>query len=95
MKFLEQLKKVQELKLDVLDIEVADECECVFDFKYTDDEFEKLCGVVKQAYLKDEEMTINALVNTVNDFLKRKEYTIKEIEEMSYWDLINKASYYL
>ena len=53
MTFKEQLKIANDNDLSILDLEIANECDCVFDFDYTDDDFEALCGVIRTAYLKE------------------------------------------
>ena len=72
MTFKEQLKIANDNDLSILDLEIANECDCVFDFDYTDDDFEALCGVIRTAYLKAEEMTIIALVQCVSDALSHQ-----------------------
>lgn len=95
MTFKEQLKIAENNNLSILDLEVADECDCVFEFEYTDEEFEKLCTRIRYAYLKAEEMTVTALVHCVNDLIDEEDATIEQICEMDVYDLIQKASLYL
>lgn len=95
MTFKEQLKIAENNNLSILDLEVADECDCVFEFEYTDEEFEKLCTRIRYAYLKAEEMTVTALVQCVNDLIDEEDATIEQICEIDVYDLIQKASWYL
>lgn len=95
MTFQEQLKIANDNNLNILDLEIANECDCVFDFDYTDDDFEALCGIVRTAYLKAEEMTIVALVQCVNDLIIDENYTVQQVLDLTTWDLIEKASWYL
>ncbi len=95
MTFKEMLKIAENNNLDILELEIADECDCVFEFEYTDDEFEKLCTCVKYAYLKAEEMTVTALVRCVNDLITEEDKSIDQICEMDVYDFILKASWYL
>ena len=95
MTFKEQLKIAENNNLSILDLEIADECDCVFDFEYTDVEFEKLCARIRTAYLKAEEMTVAALVHCVNDLITEEDKSIDQICEMDVYDFILKASWYL
>lgn len=95
MTFKEQLKFANDNGLSILDLEIADECDCVFDFEYTDDEYERLCTRIEYAYLKAEEMTITALAHCVNNLINEEDSTIEQICEMDVYDFIVKASWYL
>ena len=94
MTFKEQLKIANDNNLSILDLEIANECDCVFDFDYTDDDFEALCGVIRTAYLKAEEMTIIALVQCVSDLITDENYTVQQGLDITTWDLNEKASWY-
>ena len=95
MTFKEQLKIAENNNLSILDLEVADECDCVFEFEYTDEEFEKLCARIRTAYLKAEEMTVAALAHCANDLITEEDKSIDQICEMDVYDFILKASWYL
>lgn len=95
MTFKEQLKIANDNHLSILDLEIADECDCVFEFEYTDHEFEKLCTYVRHAYLKAEEMTVTALVHCANVLITEEDKSIDQICEMNIYDFILKASWYL
>ena len=95
MTFKEQLKIAENNNLSILDLEIADECDCVFEFEYTDDEFEKLCTRIRTAYLKAEEMTVAALAYCVNDLITKEDKSIDQICGMDVYDFILKASWYL
>lgn len=95
MTFKEQLKIADDNNLSILDLEIADECDCVFEFEYTDEEFEKLCARIRTAYLKAEEMTVTALVHCVNDLITEEDKSIDQICEMDVYDFVSKASWYL
>lgn len=95
MTFKEQLKIAENNNLSILDLEIADECLCVFNFEYTDGEFEKLCTRIKYAYLKPEEITVTALVHCVNELVVDGDRSVEQISEMDIYDLIQRASWYL
>lgn len=95
MTFKEQLKIANDNNLSILDLEIADECDAVFDFEYTDTEYEKLCARIRTAYLKAEEMTVAALAHCVNVLINEEDYTVEQICEMDIYDFVLKASWYL
>ena len=93
--YREQLKKVQELNISICDLEIANECDCVFDFEYTEEQFEQLCEFAKTVYLKAEEMTANAVAQMINELIVYSGYSIEQVLSMDIWQAVNKASYYL
>ena len=96
MTFREQLNKVNELGISICDLEVAYECDCIFNFEYTEQEFEQLCDFAKYCYLKDESGNIapNFIAYAINELIKEDGKTIQEVLNMSKWDMLEKASYY-
>ena len=96
MKFREQLNKVQELNISICDLEIANECDCIFEFACTDEEFELLCEFARTVYLKAEEMTANAVANMINELIVYSGgYSIEQVLSMDIWEAIKKASCYL
>lgn len=95
MKFKEQLKLANDNNIDITALVIANECECCFEFDYTDEEFEELCGVAERAYLKAEEMTAYAVARCINDMIVDDGYSVQQVVDMETWDIITEASYYL
>ena len=95
MTFIEQLKLVQKLGLNICDLTIADECESVFNFEYTSLQFEKLCERAREIYLKGDNLTPNAIAHAINNLILDEEKTIKQVLTMDKWELIDKASYYI
>lgn len=52
MTYREQLNKLEKLGISVTSIEVANSCDSLFEFDYTDKEFEQLCSFAERMYLK-------------------------------------------
>ena len=96
MTFREQLSKVNELGISICDLVVANECDWVFDFEYTEQEFEQLCEFAKHCYLKDSSgnITPNHIAYAINELVTEDGKTIQEVLNMSKWDMLEKASYY-
>lgn len=95
MTYREQLNKLEELGIMPTSIEVGNSCDCIFDFNYSDEEFEKLCNFAEEMYLKADVMTTDAVAKCINDLVNEDGKTVEEILEMDKWDFINKASNWL
>ena len=52
MTYREKLNKLEELGITPTSIEVGNSCDCIFDFDYSDEEFEKLCNFAEEMYLR-------------------------------------------
>lgn len=94
MTFREQLNKVNELGINICDLAIANECDCVFGFKYSDKQFEKLCSLARQVYLKSEYITENAIARTINDYITQDGKTISQVLATNIWTILGKASLY-
>ena len=94
MTYREQLNKLEELGITPTSIEVGNSCDCIFDFDYSDEEFEKLCNFAEEMYLKADVMTTGAVAKYINQLVEDGK-TVEEILEMDKWVFIDKASNYL
>ena len=94
MTYREQLNKLEELGITPTSIEVGNSCDCIFDFDYSDEEFEKLCRFAERMYLEANVMTTVAVAKCINQLVEEGK-TVEEILEMDKWDFIDKASNYL
>ena len=95
MTYREQLNKLEELGITPTSIEIGNSCDCIFDFNYSDEEFEKLCNFAEEMYLKADAMTTDAIACCINDLVNEDGKTVEEILEMDKYDFIDKASYWL
>ena len=103
MTYREKLNKLKELGITPTSIEVGNSCDCIFDFDYSDEEFEKLCNFAEEMYLKADVMTTDAVAKCINDMVKRQRalssrttnQIVEEILKMDKWDFIDKAINYL
>ena len=95
MTYREQLNKLEELGITPTNIEIANSCNGLFEFNYSDEEFEKLCRFAERTYFKSDALTTSAIACYINDLVNEDGKTIEEILEMDKWDFINKASNYL
>lgn len=93
MTFKEQLKIASNNNLSILDLDVANECDCIFNFNYTDNEFEALCACVKRAYLESDIKTIESVVKLIQGLVVEDNWTIQEICDMPISDLLVEINY--
>lgn len=94
MTYREQLNKAKELGLSIIDLVVADECKAVFTFSYTDEEFERLCELVKICYIKSDGLDEYCIASAVNELVEEDGKMIAEILEMKYYTIIDKATWF-
>lgn len=95
MTYREQLNKLEKLGISVTSIEVANSCDSLFEFDYTDKEFEQLCSFAERMYLKADVITTDAIAMCINDLIGEDNKSVDEILRMDKWYFINKASNYL
>ena len=95
MTYREQLNKLEELGITPTSIEIGNSCDCIFDFNYSDEEFEKLCRFAERMYVEADVMTTDAVAKYINALVNEDGKTVEEILEMDKWDFIDKASNYL
>ena len=88
--FREQLNFIVENNCSVCDICIAAAADACFSFNYTDEEFEQLCHAMQHAWLAGSEVTEDELAIAVNEWINCGG-TVKEICEMSKWDLLDAA----
>lgn len=93
MTFKEQLKIANDNNLSILDLEIADKCNRVFNFDYTADEFETLCVCARRAYFESDGMTIESIVRLINGLIVEDDWSIQEICDMPIYDLLVEINY--
>lgn len=86
--FRNQLKYVQDGGCSVADIIIANSCDALFDFDYTDEEFEKICGLAYRAYLATGDADPDDIAAAINTWFHCGR-SIAELLELSKWDLLN------
>ena len=94
MTYREQLNKLEELGITPTSIEVGNSCDCIFNFNYSDEEFEKLCRFAERMYVEADVMTTDAVAKYINQLVEDGK-TVEEILEMDKWVFIDRASNYL
>ena len=94
MTYREQLNKLEELGITPTSVEIANSCNGLFEFNYSDEEFEKLCRFAERMYLEANVMTTVAVAKCINQLVEDGK-TVEEILEMDKWDFIGRASNYL
>lgn len=79
LSFKETLKLASKFHINSFDLEIANEVSFQFnsnEIKLTNKQFEKACTMVKNAYLKSEDLTIEKLVEAYINLIKRNEQKI-------------------
>lgn len=95
MTFTQQLNKAKELGLDILDLAVANECENCFVFDHTDEQFEKLCYIVRACWIKSDICTMEAIAMAVNQLITCNHKTINDVYAMSYYTILGVADTFM
>lgn len=93
MTFKEQLKIASDNNLSILDLDVANECDCIFNFNYTNNEFEALCACVKRAYLESDGVTLKSIINLIQGLIAEDNWSIQEICDKPVYDLLVEINY--
>jgi hypothetical protein len=96
MTYREQLNKVTELGINICDLTIANELDCILDGKYTENEktFEKLCDFARNVYLKSSDITAEAIARAIDDLLSQGK-TVGQVVAMNKYTFINKAVCYM
>ena len=89
MNFKEQLNKVRELEINILELEIANEVEA-FDYNniLSDEDFERVCSIVLDYYLDTENIPISDIIKFIFSLIEN-EKTIDEIIDMDKYDFID------
>ena len=95
MTYRESLNKLEELGITPTSIEIGNSCNGLFEFNYSDEEFENLCRFAERIYFKSDDLTTSAIACCINDLVNEDGKTVEEILEMDKYDFIDKASYWL
>lgn len=92
MNYREALDFTRKNNISILDITVACECDCAFEFDYTDEQFERLCEVAKNAVLKGERnIDEYAVATAINYLIVDDGKSIEDVINMIAWDIVGVA----
>lgn len=95
MTYREQLNKVNELGINICDLTIANELDCVLDAgAYTEKDFERLCEYARYIYLKSSDITAEAIARAIEDLLSQGK-TVGKIVAMNKYSFIDKAICYM
>lgn len=82
MTYREQLNKVNELGINICDLTIASELDCVLGCEYTEKDFERLCDYARYIYLKSDNITAEAIARAIYGLLWTDEHTVDSICRM-------------
>lgn len=94
MTYREQLNKVNELGINICDLTIANELDCVLDCEYTEKDFERLCEYARDIYLESDSITAEAIARAIDDLLLQGK-TVGKIVSMDKYSFISKAICYI
>ena len=78
-------------KLNLLTLMVADEVDYVVQNIDNDENFNTICSIVENAYLKSDACSINQIALAVDIILNLEGNSIDILKQMSKWDILDKA----
>lgn len=96
MKYTEIMNILEANNITVVSVDVASACLDVFEFDYTDEEYEALCAKVEEVFMGqfDMESDIDAVAHAINDFIEEDGMSIDEVLKLSKYDVLEQASYW-
>ena len=90
--FTKTLKKARQYNIDALDLDVAFEVNGATRIEgVTVEVFEKMCELVKKAYLKSDDISIGTLASCLINLIADGQLKICELDDYDYHDLIDEA----
>lgn len=96
MKYTEIMNILSKNNLSIISIDVASACTDIFDFDYTNEEYEALCTKVEEVFMGqfDMECDIDAVAHAINDFVVEEGMSIPEVLKLDKYVIIEQASYW-
>lgn len=96
MKYTEIMNILKANNISVISIDVASACTDIFDFDYTNDDFEALCAKVEEVFMGQFDMNcdIDAVAHAFNDFIEEDGMSIPEVLKLDKYAIIKQASYW-
>lgn len=96
MKYTEIMNILSKNNLSIISIDVASACTDIFDFDYTNEEYEALCTKVEEVFMGqfDMECDIDAVAHAINDFVVEEGMSIPEVLKLDKYAIIEQASYW-
>ena len=82
--------------ISVLSIDVASACLDIFDFDFTDEEYEALCAKVEEVFISQLDLNcdIDSVAHAINDFVAEEGMPIPEVLELNKYTILERASYW-
>ena len=97
MKYTDIINILNKNNISIVNVDVASACADIFDFDYTDEEYEALCAKVEKVFMSQSDMDydIDAVAHAINDFIAEKEVSISEVLKLDRDTIIEQASYWI
>ena len=96
MKYTDIINILNKNNISIVNVDVASACADIFDFDYTDEEYEALWAKGEQVFMSQSDMDcdIDAVAHAINDFIAEKEMSISEVLKLDRDTIIEQAAYW-
>ena len=91
------LQKAKENNIEVIDLDVANELSCCLNEEVSDKKFDEACSLIKETYLKYEDLTVWSVTRALLDYIADEDKTLEtfDLTSITRSELGDKACYYL
>ena len=96
MKYAEIMETIRANNISIVSIDVASACIDIFDFDFTDEEYEALCAKVEETFMSQFDMSydIDSVAHAINDFVAEEGMSIPEVLKLDKHAILERASYW-
>ena len=97
MNYRETLNKANEIGINPSDLEIAFSLDALLEQKVTDEEFERMCYLINEAYLKDSNCSAcfddytSALLKLLEDDDDYTVLNMKKLDEIDRWQILEEV----
>jgi hypothetical protein len=92
--FKEQLNKAKANNLIIIDLDIANELETCCEQELSDKQFDEACSLIKEAWMRSDNITVWSFVKALLEMTNNNIENFN-LHQISPYDLIDKASYYI
>lgn len=91
------LQKAKENNIEVVDLDVAHELSCYLNEEVSDKKFDEACSLIKETYLKYEDLTVWSVTRALLDHIADEDETLEtfDLTSITRSELCDKACHYL
>lgn len=91
------LQKAKENNIEVVDLDVANELSCCLNEEVSDKKFDEACSLIKETYLKYEDLTVESVTRALLDYIADENKTLEtfDLTSITCRELGDKAYHYI